>query len=319
MASGKFCRNVWAQSVPPCCWRSARPWRPGATPPPSRGRRVVGRWDLTVHGAGGDSPPGSKCGAPATARWSAPSSAGSAAPGPSPAWSGTRAASASRCRRSGSTATTTWRSRASSKATNSAARRPTTTASASPGTGRRAPSLKREQPPRWGEPVELFNGKDLAGWKPRDADSQERLGRPGRPARQRRAGQRPGERAAVHRLQAARRVPLPQGEQQRHLPPRPLRGADRGQLRPGARQRQDRRRLRLPDPQRQRRQEARRVADAWTSPWSAGSVTVVLQRRAGHRPPDHPRHHRRRPGQRRRRRPARSCSRATTARSSSES
>jgi hypothetical protein len=37
-------------------------------------------------------------------------------------------------------------------------------------TGRRAPSLKRERPPQWGEPVELFNGKDLAGWKPRAGD-----------------------------------------------------------------------------------------------------------------------------------------------------
>jgi hypothetical protein len=36
-------------------------------------------------------------------------------------------------------------------------------------TGRRAPSLQREHPPRWGEPVELFNGKDLSGWKPRSA------------------------------------------------------------------------------------------------------------------------------------------------------
>lgn len=35
--------------------------------------------------------------------------------------------------------------------------------------GRRAPDLKRDHPPKWGEPVELFNGKDLTGWKPRDA------------------------------------------------------------------------------------------------------------------------------------------------------
>ncbi len=34
--------------------------------------------------------------------------------------------------------------------------------------GRRAPSLARKQPPRWGEPVELYNGGDLAGWKPRN-------------------------------------------------------------------------------------------------------------------------------------------------------
>jgi hypothetical protein len=32
-------------------------------------------------------------------------------------------------------------------------------------TARRAPSLKRAAPPRWGEPAELFNGKDLTGWK----------------------------------------------------------------------------------------------------------------------------------------------------------
>lgn len=34
--------------------------------------------------------------------------------------------------------------------------------------GRRAPLLKRDKPPAWREPVELINGKDLAGWKPRD-------------------------------------------------------------------------------------------------------------------------------------------------------
>jgi hypothetical protein len=33
--------------------------------------------------------------------------------------------------------------------------------------GRRAPALKRTEPPRWGDPIELFSGKDLAGWKPR--------------------------------------------------------------------------------------------------------------------------------------------------------
>jgi hypothetical protein len=34
-------------------------------------------------------------------------------------------------------------------------------------TGKRAPSLKRDAPPKWGEPIELFNGNDLTGWKPR--------------------------------------------------------------------------------------------------------------------------------------------------------
>jgi hypothetical protein len=39
-------------------------------------------------------------------------------------------------------------------------------------TARRAPSLKRAVPPRWGRPVELLNGKDLTGWKPRSATAK---------------------------------------------------------------------------------------------------------------------------------------------------
>src|SRR5690606_15688434 len=31
--------------------------------------------------------------------------------------------------------------------------------------GVRAPFLKREEEARWGKPIELFNGRDLAGWK----------------------------------------------------------------------------------------------------------------------------------------------------------
>jgi Domain of Unknown Function (DUF1080) len=37
-------------------------------------------------------------------------------------------------------------------------------------TAKRAPALKRERKPHWGEPIELFNGKDLTGWKPRSAE-----------------------------------------------------------------------------------------------------------------------------------------------------
>lgn len=36
-------------------------------------------------------------------------------------------------------------------------------------TGKRAPSLRHAEP-AWGEPIELFNGKDTAGWKPRAAN-----------------------------------------------------------------------------------------------------------------------------------------------------
>jgi hypothetical protein len=39
-------------------------------------------------------------------------------------------------------------------------------------TGRRAPALKRARPPRWGQPVELFNGKDLTGWQARSAGTK---------------------------------------------------------------------------------------------------------------------------------------------------
>jgi hypothetical protein len=35
-------------------------------------------------------------------------------------------------------------------------------------TGKRAPTLKRTSPPVWEVPVELINGKDLAGWKARN-------------------------------------------------------------------------------------------------------------------------------------------------------
>ncbi|HZP83388.1 MAG TPA: DUF1080 domain-containing protein [Chthonomonadaceae bacterium] len=38
-------------------------------------------------------------------------------------------------------------------------------------TARRAPSLHRERPPRWGQPRELFNGVSLAGWKPQGGEN----------------------------------------------------------------------------------------------------------------------------------------------------
>ncbi len=43
-------------------------------------------------------------------------------------------------------------------------------------TARRAPSLKRDKPPTWGEPIPLCNGKDLTGWKPRSADDKNQWG-----------------------------------------------------------------------------------------------------------------------------------------------
>jgi hypothetical protein len=35
-------------------------------------------------------------------------------------------------------------------------------------TGERAPSLKRKSDPKWGKPMQLFNGKDLSGWTTSD-------------------------------------------------------------------------------------------------------------------------------------------------------
>jgi hypothetical protein len=37
---------------------------------------------------------------------------------------------------------------------------------------RRAPALNHAPPATWSEPVELLNGRDLAGWKPRHADAK---------------------------------------------------------------------------------------------------------------------------------------------------
>jgi hypothetical protein len=38
-------------------------------------------------------------------------------------------------------------------------------------TGERAPSLKRKSAPQWGKPTQLFNGRDLSGWKMSDPGS----------------------------------------------------------------------------------------------------------------------------------------------------
>ena len=38
-------------------------------------------------------------------------------------------------------------------------------------TGERAPSLKGTSAPKWGKPIQLFNGKDLSGWKMSDPNA----------------------------------------------------------------------------------------------------------------------------------------------------
>jgi hypothetical protein len=41
-------------------------------------------------------------------------------------------------------------------------------------TGERAPSLKRKSDPKWGKPTQLFNGRDLNGWRRSDPESRVR-------------------------------------------------------------------------------------------------------------------------------------------------
>ena len=41
-------------------------------------------------------------------------------------------------------------------------------------TGVKAPSLKRTNPPKWGKPLQLFNGKDLSGWKMSDPNATQK-------------------------------------------------------------------------------------------------------------------------------------------------
>jgi len=41
-------------------------------------------------------------------------------------------------------------------------------------TGEKAPSLERKNPPKWGKPIQLFNGKDLSGWKMSDPNATQK-------------------------------------------------------------------------------------------------------------------------------------------------
>ena len=141
---------------------------------------------------------------------------------------------------------------------------------------RRAPALQRPGTPRWGEPVRLFNGTDLSGWR---ALGQSRLASRGRRIAQHGSGRQPGDRTQVHRLQAARRIALAQGQQQRRVPARAPRGADR---RPAGRacERYARRRVWIPCADREKRARVRTNGNRSTSRWSgAGSRSWSTARR----------------------------------------
>ncbi len=93
--------------------------------------------------------------------------------------------------------------------------------------GARAPTLRRAAAPVWGAPVKLLAGKDLSGWTTLgEAPSQWEL--VGGVLHNKKSGADLVTEKTLRRLQAARGVPLPEGEQQRDLPARPLRSAGRG-------------------------------------------------------------------------------------------
>ena len=163
-------------------------------------------------------------------------------------------------------------------------------------TGNRAPSLRRTSPVEWGDPVEIFNGRDTSGWHPQQGASQwvvidHTLTSP-----------KSGANLVSDRMftdfTAAHRVPLPEGLEQRHLPARPLRGADRRQRGSRERDRSPRRDFRLPRAERRCREESRRLAGLRHRPYRP-EVTVILNGTTIIANQRDSRHHRRRDRQQR--------------------
>src|SRR6267142_1685490 len=87
-------------------------------------------------------------------------------------------------------------------------------------TGMRAPALHGTRVVQWARPVRLLKGVDLAGRRECVADGGGR-------AYQCQGGRQSRDGCELRRFQAARRIPLSGGGEQRHLFARPLRGADR--------------------------------------------------------------------------------------------
>ena len=116
--------------------------------------------------------------------------------------------------------------------------------------------------------MSLFNGTDLTGWTTFGGTSQwtAETGI----LKNAKSGANLVTTAKFRRLQAARRGELPEGQQQRHLPARPLRSAGGGRDRPRAAVGGPGRHLRLPRAQRERERGA--------GAWQTFDITLVGRR-----------------------------------------
>ena len=157
--------------------------------------------------------------------------------------------------------------------------------------GKRAPSLARTGTPTWGDPVKLTtrsSWREAKGWTISDDGVLASLGKADNLV----------STQSLQRLHAPRRVPPAERQQQRHLPPRPLRGADRGQRCPRAAAQSHRRDLRVPGAHVGRAASAGRVADLRYHPGRPHRDRGV-QRPARHHRARDSRHHGRGDRQRR--------------------
>ncbi len=128
------------------------------------------------------------------------------------------------------------------------------------------------RPPKWpasnanakhtyGKPVELFNGTSLRRLRPAVRRQDHELVDRGRRPRERAAVEQPRLEAEVQGLPDPGGIQARRGEQQRHLPARPLRAAGAGRLRQAGREPRAHGHLRVDASAREREQADRRVAD----------------------------------------------------------
>jgi len=135
---------------------SARP-RPAAPP-------ILGRWDLTVHGARGDYPSWlevTQSGEQLAGRFVG--QVGSARPVKQVTFAGGALVVVVAPQYEGTRSDLRFEGRLA----NDRLEGRTTGAREMKWEGTRAPSLQRDRPPTWGQEIRLFNGKDLTGWHPR--------------------------------------------------------------------------------------------------------------------------------------------------------
>jgi Domain of Unknown Function (DUF1080) len=136
----------------------------------SSAKAFLGRWDLTLKAPDGEHPSwleltmeGDQLKAQFVGRW------GNARPLPRVEISGGKLTFVSPKEEEGAKADLVFEGRLAGKGLAGTVNGPDGTTWS--WTGVRAPSLKRSGTPKWGKPVQLFNGKDLTGWKPAKSNS----------------------------------------------------------------------------------------------------------------------------------------------------